>query len=173
MVGAPVQTTSHVSRACLSRLFQGRPVTFRAYGTATPLAEVVVQLPIGEDQEETLPDGHRPAARIAVEHRRLKLLEVFLHTNPRTPSAAVSSLGPGVSSLGGESSGEGGWACPVKAGRLRRQDVRLIGQHRQRFDILDLVVKGDTPVAKAPLKFQGVPVDSDEPALLRNVVHAG
>jgi len=55
------------------------PVCLGAHGTPAALAEVVVQLAVGQDQEEPLPDRHRSAAPVAIEMRRLQLLELFFH----------------------------------------------------------------------------------------------
>jgi len=50
-----------------------------ADGIAAALAEVVVQLAVGKDQEQPLPHRHRLATGIAIEVRRLQLLELFVH----------------------------------------------------------------------------------------------
>jgi len=55
------------------------PIRLGADGTPAALAEVVVQLAVGQDQEEPLPDRHRSAAPVAIEVRRLQLLELFFH----------------------------------------------------------------------------------------------
>lgn len=74
-------------------LIRGGPVTLGAYGAATTLAEVIVQLPIRQDQEEALPDGHRPATCVAVQERRLKLLELLFHRPYRADPYQYPPLG--------------------------------------------------------------------------------
>ena len=78
-----LRVTCHAPRGCPHSLVRGRPVSLGSYRTATALAEVFIYLLIREDQEETLPDGHRPATCVAVQNRRLKLLEIFLHRGSR------------------------------------------------------------------------------------------
>src|SRR3990172_10632890 len=73
-----------------------------ADGIAAALAEVVVQLAVGKDQEEALPDGHRPATLVAVEVRGLQLVELFVHGPHRDDPPDYGPPGGGVSSVGQE-----------------------------------------------------------------------
>ena len=76
------------------------PVGLGADGIAAALAEVVVQLAVGQDQEEPLPDGHRPATLVAIEVRRLQLVELFVHKRHRNDPPDYGPPGGGVSSVG-------------------------------------------------------------------------